>query len=128
MTTPALAQNVRGKGRHYQAPDGELVPSVTNVLSVMGKGDVLMRWAAKMVAERAMVMKHSLGRMEDNEIVDTLKSAPFNRSKRAADRGTDIHTYLEHRLNRWEPDDLSPDAKPYRAAADAWLEECGPEE
>ena len=120
MTTPALAQNVKGKGRHYQGPDGELVPSVTNVLSVLGKGEALTRWAAKMVAERAAVMKLSLSKMEDAEIIDTLKSAPFNRSKRAAQRGTDIHEWLEARLNEWELPELTDAAQPYQAAAEDW--------
>ena len=127
MTTPALAQNVRGKGRHYQAPDGELVPSVTNVIGILDK-PALPRWAAKMVAERAMVMKASLAKMDDGDIVDTLKAAPWQRSSRAADRGTDIHAYLEARLNLWEPEELSDDAMPYKDAADAWLDECGPTE
>jgi hypothetical protein len=122
VTTPALAQNVRGKGRHYANPQtGDLVPSVTNVLSVMGKGDVLMRWASKLVAERAMQMKHALPNMQDGDIIDTLKAVPFQRSNRAAERGTDIHSYLEARMNDWAVEDLSADAEPYRAAADDWL-------
>jgi len=125
MTTPALAEHLKGRGRHYRTAEDELVPSVTNVLSVLGKGEALTRWAAKMVAERAMTMKHSLARMDDNDIVDTLKSAPFNRSKRAADRGTDIHAYLEARLNRLEPEELSADAEPYKAAADDWFDYIG---
>jgi hypothetical protein len=123
MTTPALAENVKGRGRHYRHPaTGELVPSVTNVLSVMGKGDVLMRWASKLVAERAALMKRSLANMEDSDIVDMLKAVPFARSKRASDRGTDIHDYLEHRLLGWEPPELSEDALPYKRAADEWLD------
>ena len=122
MTTPALAEHVRGRGRHYKNPKtGDLVPSVTNVLSVMGKGDVLMRWASKLVAERAAQMKRSLPNMDDGDIIDSLKAVPFQRSNRAAERGTDIHAYLEARLNDWHVDDLSPDAEPYRDAADDWL-------
>ena len=121
MTTPALAQNVRGKGRHYANPQtGEMVPSVTNVISILDK-PALPRWAAKMVAERAALMKGSLGRMDDGDIVDTLKAVPWQRSNRAADRGTSIHEYLEARLNDWEPEPLSDDAEPYREAADAWM-------
>ena len=127
MTTPALAENVRGKGRHYRGPDGELVPSVTNVIGILDK-PALPRWAAKLVAERAMVMKHSLAKMDDGDIVDMLKGAPWSRSKRAADRGTDIHEYLEHRLNMWEPPQLSEDALPYKDAADDWYENCYPDE
>ena len=86
MTTPALAQNVKGKGRHYQHPNGDMVPSVTNVIGILDK-PALPRWAAKMVAERAALMKGSLGRMDDGDIVDTLKAVPWQRSNRAADRG-----------------------------------------
>ena len=120
MTTPALAENVRGKGRHYRTPEGLLVPSVTNVISTLDK-PALPRWSAKLVAERAAMMKHSLAKMDDTDIVDTLKGAPWSRSKRAADRGTDIHAYLEARLNDWEPEELSADAEPFRDAADDWI-------
>ncbi|HEY7822245.1 MAG TPA: hypothetical protein VIG24_05410 [Acidimicrobiia bacterium] len=75
MTTPALAQNVRGKGRHYQHPNGDMVPSVTNVIGILDK-PALPRWAAKMVAESAYRMRHSLAGMEQNEAVDMLKGSP----------------------------------------------------
>jgi hypothetical protein len=124
MTTPALAENVRGKGRHYRTADDELVPSVTNIIGILDK-PALSRWAAKMVAERAMHMKHSLANMSDNEVVDVLKGAPWSKSSRAADRGTDIHAYLEARLNGLEPEELSDDAEPYKAAADDWFDYIG---
>ena len=119
MSTPALAKNVPGKGRHYQTPDGELVPSVTNVISILDK-PALPRWSAQMVAETAYRMRHSLSGMERNEAVDLLKGSPWSKSKRAADRGTDIHEWLEARLNGWELPELSDDAKPYQQAAEDW--------
>jgi len=120
MTTPALAEHVRGKGRHYQHPTtGELVPSVTNVIGVLDK-PALPRWSAKMVAETAYRMRHSLAGMERNEAVDMLKGSPWSKSKRAADRGTDIHGWLEARLNDWVLPELSDDAKPYQQAAEDW--------
>jgi len=124
MTTPALAENVRGKGRHYRTADDTLVPSVTNIIGILDK-PALPRWAANEVAKRAATLKFSLGDLSDNEVVDILKGAPWSKSTRAADRGTDIHAYLEHLLNRWEPDDLSEDAEPYRQAADDWFEYAG---
>ena len=124
MTTPALAEHVRGKGRHYRTPDDELVPSVTNVIGILDK-PAIPRWAASEVAKRAAQLKRSLGGMADSEIVDTLKGAPWSKSQRAADRGTDIHAYLEARLNRLEPEELSDDAEPYKAAADEWFDYIG---
>ena len=121
MTTPALAENVKGKGRHYKHPTtGELVPSVTNVIGILDK-PALPRWSAKMVAETAYRMRHALPEMDESEAVDMLKGSPWSKSKRAADRGTDIHGYLEARLNNWEPEELSDEAEQYRAAADDWL-------
>ena len=122
MTTPALAENVKGKGRHYRHHEEGLVPSVTNVIGILDK-PALPRWAAKMVAERAAQMKSALMNMDNPDIVDMLKAVPWQRSGRAADRGTDIHDYLEKRLLMCEPDELSDDAQPYQAAADAWLED-----
>ena len=103
MTTPALAQNVKGKDRHYQHPaTGELVPSVTNILNVLNK-PALPRWAAKVVAEQAVAMRESLTKLDEAEAVDILKGSPWRNSTRAADRGTTIHAYLEARLSGLEP-------------------------
>lgn len=126
MTTPALAQNVKGKGRHYQHPTtGELVPSVTNVLNVLNK-PALPRWAAKVVAEQAVAMRDSLTKLDEAEAIDILKGSPWRNSTRAADRGTTIHAYLEARLSGLEPKDVSGEAARYQAAADAFLEEWNP--
>ena len=121
MTTPALAENVRGKGRHYMNPiTEELVPSITNVIGIMDK-PALPRWSALEVAKKAWELRLSLPEMEETDAIAIMKGAPWRKSDRAADRGTDIHGYLEARLNGWAVDDLSPDAEPYKPAADAWL-------
>ena len=125
MTEPALAQHVKGKGRHYTHPNGGLVPSVTNVIGTLSKGDVLSRWSAKMVAEAAWNMRHSLDAMGQQEAVTVLKQSPWRKTKRASDRGTDIHAYLEARMNRLEPEELSDDAVPYKQAADDWFDYIG---
>lgn len=127
MTTPVLAKNVRGKGRHYEHPTtGELVPSVTNILGVINK-PALPRWAAKVVAEQAAAMKMSLQNLDDAEVVDMLKGAPWRSSNRAADRGTTIHAYLESRMLNEEPKEISGEAARFRRAADSWLETMRPE-
>lgn len=126
MTEPALAQNVKGKGRHYQHPDtGELVPSVTNVIDVLNK-PAIPRWAAKSVAETAYRMRHSLAEMGEAEAVDMLKASPWQKSGRAADRGSSIHEWLEARaLGKPEPD-LSSEAEVYRPSAQAFLDTWQP--
>lgn len=127
MTTPALAENVKGKGRHYRHPlTGDLVPSVTNVLGVLNK-PALPRWAAKVVAEQAVAMRDSLPNLEPAEAVDLLKGAPWRSSGRAANRGTTVHAYLEARLKGLEPELLDGEALKYRKAAEGWLDEWQPE-
>ena len=127
MTTPALAQNVKGKGRHYQHPNtGELVPSVTNIIGVLNK-PALPRWAAKVVAEQAVAMRDSLPKLDEAEAVDLLKGAPWRSSTRAADRGTTIHAYLEARMQGLDPQEISGEAARFRRAADAFLKEWTPQ-
>jgi hypothetical protein len=127
MTQPALAEHVRGRGRMYRNPaTDELVPSITNAIGVLSK-DALPRWAARSVAETAYRMRNALPEMDEAEAVDMLKSSPWNSSKRAADRGTSIHGYLEARLLGRPTDDLSEEATQYVAAAEAWLDAWKPE-
>lgn len=127
MTTPALAQNVKGKGRHYKHPTtGELVPSVTNVLSMLAK-PALVGWAAREVATLAADLRDSLQHLEHDEVVTLLKGAASRRSSKAATRGTDVHAYLESRLLGRDPEPLDPAAEQYRKGAEMFLEDEQPE-
>ena len=127
MTTPALAQNVKGKGRHYPHPvTGNLLPSITNVIGVINK-PALVGWAAREVATKAWELRRSLQEMEQADALQVLKGAPYRKSGRAADRGTTIHAYLEARLNGLQPEVLDGEAKRYQAGADAWLADWQPE-
>jgi len=128
MTSPVLAENVKGKGRHYRHPKtGKLVPSVTNVIGKVLAKPALPYWAAKVVAEQAVAMRDSLPNLDAAEAVDLLKGAPWRSSGRAANRGTTIHAYLEARLLGLEPMVLDGEALKYRKAAEAWLDEWQPE-
>ena len=121
MTTPELAQNVKGKGRHYPHPvTKELLPSITNVIGVINK-PALVGWAAREVATKAWELRRSLQEMEEADALQVLKGAPYRKSGRAADRGTTIHAYLEARLNGLQPEVLDGEARQYQAGADAWL-------
>lgn len=133
MTTPALAQNVRGKGRHYEHPEtGELVPSITNAIGVLDK-PALPRWSAKMVAQAAWKMRHSLVEMGEDECIDVLKGSPWRNSTRAADRGTSIHDYLDTYAVKGPEAaaavaaEMTRQASEYLPAAMAFLAEWQPE-
>lgn len=127
MTTPALAQNVRGKGRHYAHPvSGDLVPSVTNIIGVLDK-PALPRWAAKSVAENAWKMRHSLIEMGEEECIDVLKGSPWRKSTRAADRGTTIHDYLDAAAHGVFLSELEGEAASYKVGADDFLCRYQPE-
>ena len=126
MTQPKLAFNVRGKGRHYTHPvTGDVVPSITNVIGVLSK-EALPRWAAKMVAEQAWKMRHSLDGLGEDEAVDVLKGSPWRNSGRAANRGTSVHDYLEAAANGDPLPTLEGDAARYRKAADEFLTKWEP--
>jgi hypothetical protein len=127
MTTPYLSTAVRGKGRHYKNPKtGRMLPSVTNILSVLDK-PALPRWAAKETAAAAAELKSSIGDMEDADIIDVLKAAPWRKSSRAADRGTTIHEWLENSMLGLPLPSLDGEAAAYEQAAHAWLDDMQPE-
>jgi hypothetical protein len=140
MTTPALAENVKGKGRHYRIPSqeelipivgedhpileiaGELTPSVTNIQGSLSK-PALPRWAAKVVAEQAWALRGSIGNLEEQEAIDLLKGSPWRSSTRAANRGTSIHDLLERRTLGQADIELEGEAREFMAGIDGFLED-----
>lgn len=122
MTTPKLSREVRGKGRHYEHPiTGQIVPSVTNVLSALNK-PALPRWAAKVVAEQAVALAGSLQNLDPVEAIDMLKASPWRSSTRAASRGTTIHERLEQlTLGREPQGDLTGEALEFSRGIEKFL-------
>lgn len=84
MLTELSTVNSDGK-RFYQTPDGNLFPSVTTVMSIMGK-DAILAWRKRVGAEEA------------NRI-----------SSKAARRGTKMHTVCENYLGNKELGNVMPD-------------------
>lgn len=123
MTEPALAQSVKGKGRHYSDPRTDtLVPSVTNVIGTLDK-PAIGRWAAKVVAEQAVALAGSLANLDPHEAVDMLKSSPWRNSTRAASRGTSIHEVLERLTLGEDAPALTGPAAEYQTGIDLFLAE-----
>lgn len=122
MSVPVLSEQVRGKGRMYRHPIlDELVPSVTNVIGMLDK-PALPRWAAIEVAKAAFKMRHALPEMDEAQAVDMLKGTPWSKATRAADRGTDIHEWLEAALLGRALPSLADEAEKFRPAAQGWLD------
>ena len=121
MTTPKLAEAVKGKGRHYRHPEtGTLVPSVTNVVGILDK-PALPRWAAKVVAEQAWALRGSLDNLDEAEAIDLLKASPWRSSTRSANRGTSVHDLLDRRSRGQDGFELEGEAAGYVAGVDAFL-------
>jgi genome maintenance exonuclease 1 len=74
-------------GRYYVLPNGHKVPSITTVLGAMKKASI-MEWRKR------------VGEEEANKI-----------SRKAAGRGTNVHTLCERYLNNETLGDIMPDAK-----------------
>lgn len=108
---PILAQYEREnehEGRAYKDPEtGKQYPSVTTVLKNTPKAD-MMRWAARMVAERARDrVDIVLG--DPDKVVDRLQYAPTDYRDERAWVGSGVHRMVEaEMLGMWyQPEDLT---------------------
>lgn len=80
--------------RYYRLPDRTLVPSVSAVLDALSK-PALTYWAAKMVATAAVTQRDYWSDLDDEVAIGWLKGATYRTTKKAADRGTAVHTAIE---------------------------------
>lgn len=122
-------------GRYYETPEGERLPSVTNILSVIAK-PALINWAAKtereMVIEAAANLYLDLPRdpkvppMKRDAFVRTLEQrigaekAHSRISKKAADLGSQAHKLIEWNLRRELGQQAGPEPRVDAGAAKAF--------
>lgn len=142
MTSPAQAKTT-SKGRTYEW-NGVAYKSVTTILKYgIPKGDVLTRWAAKMVAEAVGDMLYGEGNSgkpkfasfaalkrvfnDKRALVDHLKQSPWRYRDRKADIGSRVHAWVEaYTLGQTMPEpDL--ETKGYLAAFLAFVRDFQPE-
>jgi len=131
VTTPKLAV-ATDRGRFYTDPnpayDGASYPSVTNVLSTGVSKPVLVPWATKITAERAMetvgtLMKASRDPKQREAAIKDLKAHVRHVSESAAELGSHIHDAAEkHNLGlpMGEDADVEAFALQYLAWLDSW--------
>lgn len=90
--------NKPGGRRYYTLASGESLLSVTSVLSIALNKPALPAWAARVVAEQAMVNLPQLVRMsrgQTDEAVRWLKGRPYAERDAAANIGTLAHAAVE---------------------------------
>ena len=99
MTVPRVETTYVSGDRWYIDPgSGAKVPGVSAVLNMMPK-PALMRWAAKeaaIFAVREMEAVAALSRSDNQAAIDLIKGAPWRKSGKAADAGTEVHGQTEH--------------------------------
>lgn len=124
---PILAQYAREnefEGRAYRDPEtGIQYPSVTTILKNTPKAD-LMRWAARVVAERARDrVDIVLG--DPDKVVDRLQYAPSDYRDERAWVGSGVHRAVEAQmLGIWyEPEEFTPEQERIMDWFDVFLED-----
>ena len=122
MTTPKNATAYQG-ARSYSYR-GRKVPSVTTLLQAFPM-PWLGGWAAKMVAEEAVMYPERWRELGTDDALRHLKGSPWRKRDTAADFGTAIHTALAA-LVRNEPMVTVPGAEGHIAALVAWWETYRP--
>ena len=100
------------RGRFYQLPDGSQYPSVTNILSVIGK-PALVNWAAK--TEREMVIRAAAALYEDLPTAPKMSRLAYTTTltnrlghekahekelAKACEIGSEAHALIEWNLRR----------------------------
>jgi len=124
MTSPALAVSINGvrryknPGRHGGQP---VYASVTHTVKAM-PAPMLINWAAKVTAERAVERSETWLTMPAAEAVAWLKSAPNQQRDAGGARGSDTHAFVEHVLAGAE---VEP-ANGYEAAAKGFIRDFQP--
>lgn len=123
---PILAQYARENehtGRAYRDPEtGVQYPSVTTVLKNTPKGD-MMRWAARMVAERARD-RPDIVLGDPDKVVDRLQYAPSDYRDERGWVGSGVHKSVEAQLRGiwWEDPEFTPEQERIMESFDMFLD------
>lgn len=98
MTVPKVETTYVSGDRWYVDPGtGEKVPGVSAILNMMPK-PALTKWAAREAASFAVSnidVVAALARSDEKAAVELVKGAPWRKSGKAADSGTEVHGLAE---------------------------------
>lgn len=104
--------------------------SVTTLLDAGApKGEALIGWAAKTVAEAGVDMAEAVVKLVDGgfreEAIDLLKGARYRKKKKALVRGTDVHKVAEQIALGMDVE-VPPDVAPYVVQYQRYLDDHAP--
>lgn len=130
-----MTTRVDGASGRYYVVEGEKYPSVTSVLNIIAKPQ-LVPWAAKTAAEAfaELILANEVGdfgeliafeRARLPEFVKMAKAAPRKRMTDAADIGSRVHEYIECWTSGADLPPVTDDMRPSLDAYDQWVEEHG---
>jgi len=113
-----------------QTPEPFRLWSVTTLLDAgCPKGEALIGWAAKTVAEAGVDMSEAVVKLVEGgfreEAVDLLKGARYRRKRKALARGTDVHRIAESIALGMDVE-IPPDVAPYVAQYQRFLDDHAP--
>lgn len=97
MTVPKVQTTYVSGDRYYVLRDGSRAPGVSAILNMLPK-PALPGWAAREAASFAVAnidVVAALARTDVKAAVDLVKGAPWRKSGKAADAGTEVHGLAE---------------------------------
>lgn len=84
------------RGRyHSYLLDGEKAPGVTTIINKGMPKPALIDWSGRVVAETAVQQRDKWEDMAEGAAIEFLKAAPRSDRDKAANRGTQVHTFAE---------------------------------
>lgn len=120
---PQTRRQNSGRGGHVYYLDGVKCDGVTTLLGGGVPKPALTGWAAREVAEFVASRRGILTELNDEELIDLCRGAPFRERDRAANRGTEVHA-IAARLGSGEtvdvPEELVGHVDSYIAWEAAW--------
>lgn len=112
----------RGRSHSYLL-DGKPVDGVTTVLSNGLPKPALVPWAAREVARFASSNRQLVQTLQEDELFDLFKGAPFRDRDRAANRGGEVHRLAQRLAQGKEvsvPDELIGHVDAYLKFREVW--------
>lgn len=123
VSSPSFKRVETARGHSYKDAKGNKIPGVTTILSNGMPKPALVGWGIKSVAQYAVDFWEDLAEIPISRRLEELKGAPYADRDKAANRGTEVHSYAERLMNGEEvdpPDEIRGHVESYIKFLDEW--------